>query len=162
MTGTIFETVTFRSWQPLLHEVSTEACISWPGTLLLRPARSSWYGEARGSWLLPLDSICLISPLGKLYFGGSKMNSILTRMIWVRIWRIPYMILVISVVSTTFTYIPTRGFLMVESSTQVARLPPGIYELPEWSQYYPRVGWDVSYTLYTVTVGLMNPRIEWC
>ena len=33
-----------------------------------------------------------------------------------------------------------RVFLVVEACMQVARLPPAVYELPDWSKYYPHIG----------------------
>ena len=40
----------------------------------------------------------------------------------------------------TLLYIPARFFLLVESCMQVAKLPPAVYELPDWWKYYPHIG----------------------
>ncbi|MCJ1272137.1 hypothetical protein MMC22_012044 [Lobaria immixta] len=43
-------------------------------------------------------------------------------------------------VIATILYIPARGILVVESCLQIARLPPGAYEVPDWSRYVPHIG----------------------
>ena len=63
------------------------------------------------------------------------------------IWKIvlcsavvSFMMFVTAVVGAVVAYIPARGFLIAESCMQVARLPPGAYEVPQWSRYWPHIG----------------------
>ena len=50
-----------------------------------------------------------------------------------------YLPLNLTVVCYALAYIPARAFLIIESCIQLARLPPGAYETPDWSKYYPHI-----------------------
>ena len=51
-----------------------------------------------------------------------------------------FLIVTTAVVIAVILYVPARGFLVVESCLQIARLPPGAYEVPDWSRYMPHIG----------------------